>query len=353
MREEFAMLFHKPTRPSIGFSARLSFSLSLRPVAVLSFVVLGLFCPSIYGQGGVGSFSLKIRVTDSVTETAIEQVRVELLKFPAGVVQVGFSDASGLIDFSGLQPDTYTIRGSKQGFLEGEVQVDVRRGEFSKSVSLRLEKARQSGPDLSSGVVSARALAIPEAAQKEFLQGSKLLQQEKNPKKAIPYFRRAVELFPNYFEAYFLLGMSHLQLNEQSEAQHAFSRAMALNPESLAPYYPMAMSLFSQKRYAEEEVLLLKAVALDKEGWQWPFELARCSAAQDQWAKALEYAQRTINLPTVPPKAHILLADIYSGTGKNDMAVAELKRFLELDPASTYAPRVKKELERLTADRPH
>ena len=267
------MLSRKRAGMSSRFHSYLFLRFSLRSAApVLWLIILGVFAPSIRAQGAVGSFSLKVRVTDSSTEAAIEQVRVELLKFPAGVVQVGFSDSSGLIDFSGLQPDTYVVRGSKHGFIDGEAQVDVRRGESNKSVSLRLEKARPPGSDLPGVVVNAKSLAIPEAAQKEFAQGSKLLQQDKSPRKAIPHFRRAVELFPGYFDAHVLLGLSHVQLSEQSEAQNALSNAMTLDPTSLAPYYPMAMSLFSQKRYAEEEVLLLKALAMDKGGWQWPFE---------------------------------------------------------------------------------
>ncbi len=46
----------------------------------------------------------------------------------------------------------------------------------------------------------------------------------------------------------------------------------------------------------------------------------------------------------VPPKVHLLLADIYANSNKPHEAIAELERFAKLDPKSAYMDRVREVL---------
>jgi tetratricopeptide (TPR) repeat protein len=111
-----------------------------------------------------------------------------------------------------------------------------------------------------------------------------------------------------------------------------------------APYYALAVLMFGQQRYAEEKELLLEAQKLDATDWRWPFELARCDAQQGQWDSALRYGLAASGSVNVPPKVHLLLADIYSNSNKPREAVAELELFAKLDPKSSYMGRVREVL---------
>ncbi|MGH9424891.1 MAG: tetratricopeptide repeat protein, partial [Terriglobia bacterium] len=304
--------------------------------------------PDAAAQGGTGAAaSLRVRITDSTAEVPIERARVELMKFPDGVMQQLFSDASGLVEFFGLGAQSYVVRATRPGYLDAELRLDVRRGEVSKSANLQMQRMPVEGNAPSAGNVTVGSLSIPDSALREFQQGAKLLNSEKNPRDSVVHLSRAIEISPDYSEAHFLLGMAYLQLNSASEAEKALRKAISLQPKLATPYYPLAMLLFGQKRYVEEEELLVEGAKLDSRDWKWPFEIARCKAQRGQWEDALRYAKEAVRLAGAPSKVHLLLADIYSNSGRPWEAVSELELFVHLDPQSPYVRRVQEVLPTL------
>ncbi len=322
------------------------------PLWVATWTLLVLFqivlrAPAARGQVGSSAASLRVRVTDSLAETPIERARVELMKFPDGVMQQGFSDSSGSLEFSGLAAQTYVLRATKHGYLDAELQVDVRRGEFARSVGLSMQRTQAERNEPAQGSVAARNLSIPDAALREFQLGAKFLNTEKNLSKSIVHFQRAIELYPDYSDAYFLLGTAQMQLNDAKAAETSLRKAIALDAHRTGPYYPLSMLLFGQRRFNDEEELLLSAQKQDAADWRWPFELARCHAQQSRWDRALQYGLAATGIANAPSKVHLLLADIYANSDKPREAVAELELFAQLDPQSAYMARVREVLPAL------
>jgi len=308
------------------------------------------FVGSAHGQGQVPPVDITVRVTDAENEQPIDRAKIELLRFPEGVVQMAFVDSSGQILFSGLPPQSYNLRASKSGYETTDIRVDIRRGETFKNVDVRMQAVRSGAPG-AAGVVSTRMLSIPAPALKEFQKGVEFLNNKKNPKRSLDHLREAIQLYPDYYEAYFVLGMALLQLNSNSEAQSALEKAIEINPQFIDPYYPLSVLLATQRQYDEAERFLLKAMELDPKDWKWPFELARCHANRGQWDKAMTYAEMAHTHPNPPPKIHILMADLYSGAGETAKAIEELEKFIKLDPKSPYVPRVKAALKQLQQDK--
>ena len=52
-------------------------------------------------------------------------------------------------------------------------------------------------------------------------------------------------------------------------------------------------------------------------------------------------------MSNAPPKVHLLMADLYSNTGKPDKAMEQSRNFEKLDPSSPYIPRVHQVLAEL------
>ena len=289
-----------------------------------------------------------VRVTSLENEQPLERVRVDLQRFPDEYIQEGFTDSVGRLEFQGLRaPAAYIVRAEKDGFRNTEVRFDLRRGESGREVSVQMVLLKAASTARSGAVSSVRALSIPPPASKEFQKGAQFLNQKKSPKAAIEHFQRAVAIYPDYFEAYFLLGMSFLQLNSPSQAQDALRHAIDLNPKFLEPYYPLATLLIGKQEYGEGQRLLRRAQELDPNDWRWPFELARSEAYQKQWDQALAYGQSVLKMSNAPPKVHLLMADLYSNTGKPGKAIEQLEEFEKLDPSSPYIPRVHEVLAEL------
>ena len=311
---------------------------------LLTICLLG-FPQSGVTQGSSHSGQVVVRIHDRISEEMLTQVRVQLMRFPDGVVGEQFSGSSGSVQFSGISVGAYTIRATLQGYEPGEAHVDFRNGDSTlQNVDISLTPRRREGSASPNGTIPVEALKIPENARKEFEHGSRLLNEKKDPSRSIAAFQRAIELYPGYADAYFLLGTAQMQANAASDAETSLRKAMALDAHMSAPYYPLALLLFGQRRYAEEEKLLFEAQKLDAADWRFPFELARCHAQQGWWESALRYGQMASASANVPPKIHLLLSDIYANSNRPREAVAELELFAKLDPTSPYMGRVREVL---------
>jgi tetratricopeptide (TPR) repeat protein len=239
----------------------------------------------------------------------------------------------------------YTIRATRQGYQPAEAHVDFRKGDATlQTVDILLMPLEQRGTGTPGGTISADDLKIPENAKKEFERGKRLFNEKKDPHESVGAFQRAIELYPEYSDAYFLLGTAQMQLKDAPAAEASLRKAIALDARRTAPYYPLAMLLFGQRRFDDEQELLLSAQKQDAADWRWPFELARCHAQQSHWDSALQYGLVATGNANAPSKLHLLLADIYSNSNKPREAVAELELFSQLDPQSTYMGRVREVL---------
>ena len=324
---------------------------SKRPLAHKTLAVALFITPfiaaSALGQTSTPTANVAVRVTEVGREQPIEQAKVELTRFPEGVLQMAFTDGTGRLEFSNLFPQPYILRISKPGYRTTEVSVDVRRGETAKSVNAQLQREQGDVSALTAGMVSARDLYIPKPALTAAQKGIQALNEKKDAQQAVRFFQEAVRLFPEYYEAYFMLGSAQMQLKAYDEAQQAFEKAIELNPQFVRPYYPLAVLLTSRKRHEDAERLLLRAIEMDGQNWEGPFELARSYANRQLWEKALHYGEMAHSRPNPATKVHLLMADLYSNTGQTDNAIMELEKFIRLDPNSSFLPKAKAALEQL------
>ncbi len=286
------------------------------------------------------------RVTDAQSGEQLNQVKLELVRFPDELAGTVFTDSSGRGSFQTVSPGAYYIRASLAGYWPAEIRVEPLRSQATYDAQMQLSRLElKSQPP--GGTLSARQLSIPETARKEFNQGVEFLNIKKDARQSIEHFENAVSAYANYYEAYFLLGMAHLATNSPDPAQTALRKAIELNAKFVDPYFPLAEVLVSQKKFDDAGRFLQAAMALDPDGWRWPFELAICYAKEGDWNKALNYGQMAKSRPNPPSKVHLLMADLYSNTGNPAGAVAELEEFEKLDPQSPYMARVREVLPQL------
>lgn len=320
-----------------------------RPQVATIAATIILICPFDFAQPTAAQVSdhlgkVLIRVRNRINEEGLAQVQIQLIRFPGEVVGEQFTGSDGSVQFSGLSVGAFTVRASRQGYQPGDAHIDLHNGDSTvQNIEISLMPRKQEPNDMR-GTISANALKVPDNARKEFERGSQLLNEKKDFNRSIAAFRRAVERFPGYAQAFFLMGTAQIQINDASAAEASLRKAIELDPHMTAPYYALAVLMFGQRRYAEEKEFLLEAQKLDAADWRWPFELARCDAQQGQWESALRYGLAARGNVNAPPKVHLLLADIYANSNRPQEAVAELELFAQLDPKSSYMERVREVL---------
>jgi tetratricopeptide (TPR) repeat protein len=305
----------------------------------------------LHGLLGFSSFacaqvSLAVRITDQDTGSALEYVRVEVVLFPNSIVHMDFTNSSGTVEFLNVKKLQYVLRATKDGYQPYQETIDLSAQITSATVPVRMQKTPAKA-EPAGGVVSARVLAIPEPARKEFKTGLDMMGDRNDPEGSIGHFQKAIDAFPNYYEAYYTLGMAQLKIGDASGGEASLRKAIEIHPRFLDPYYPLSELLIRQQHFDEAEILLLTPFQEDQESWQWPYELGMCYGKMSQWDKGITMTRLALGRKNAPTKIRLLLADLYSNMGETSKAIAELETFLIEDPESPMTTRVNEVLKQL------
>ena len=199
-------------------------------------------------------------------------IRVQLQDDTGNLVSERSPDQNGRVTFNvqarGRSPSvTFRVRvigpDTEEAIVDG---VDVFRGERALDVTLRrkdssTESKVAAGPS-SDALVSLNRLQVPDNARKELDKGNDALQQG-NLAGAEPHFRKAIDLFPSYDQAYNNLGVVLASTGRAEQARQAFDKAIALNDKFARAYVNLGRLDIQEKRYEEADASLHKSLQAD------------------------------------------------------------------------------------------
>ena len=137
------------------------------------------------------------------------------------------------------------------------------------------------------------------AAEKAFVEGSRAQQAKQLPEAGTAY-RRATQLDPGYFEAYYNLGVVSVQSGNFSQALAAYETALAIQPDSHDARFNFALALrqanFPVDAANELEKVLTKSPNDPNAIWAH-YALGSLYAEQlRQTARAREHYQKVLEL---------------------------------------------------------
>ena len=66
---------------------------------------------------------------------------------------------------------------------------------------------------------------------------------------ALTWLNQAIKIQPDFFEAYFLLGVVHMELGRLDEAVEALERAIRLNPDDTNPHLKLGLAYIAQNNW--------------------------------------------------------------------------------------------------------
>ena len=245
----------------------------------------------------------------------------------------------GRFRFKKLDPGLYTVI----VFLPG-------RGEVRRTVAVTPSHADEKGrvevtiPFQPSGseieaaaTVSAKALAVPKAAQAEYRKAQKKLGR-RDTQGAIEHLKRAVEIAPGYVSAWNELGTIAYREQRYEDAERYFRTALEHEPGAYSPTVNLGGVLLTLKRYKEALKYNQYAVRVR------PGEALPNSQLGLNWAylgdedKALEYLKKAKQIdPNHFSQPQLMLAKLYARRGEAKRALEELEDFLARHPDSPNA----------------
>ena len=155
---------------------------------------------------------------------------------------------------------------------------------------------------------------------------------------ALAAFHKALQLQPDYADAYFKLGRMNAGNNNLPEAIHAYRQALIVKPDEPAYLDALGMALVDSGNFEEGAKILDRVLALDKQNPHTYSYLGNLYAVQLlQPAKALPYFRELITLEPDFPNGYINLGNTYALLNKHEEAVKYYNMELAIRPRSLEA----------------
>jgi tetratricopeptide (TPR) repeat protein len=263
-------------------------------------------------------------------------VRVDVRSIGGGEIATTFTDPSGHFEVPAHGSRSVILTVEKQGFEPAEQQVDPALA-GSTPVIIALRKTRATSVDRAGYKVSVNELKVPGKARREFEKGLEHLQKQ-DVEGGLEHFKAATKAFPDYYEAYYQIGLADMKLLRRSDAEQALEKAIDLSGgRSAEPQVALGGLLCDQKAYPEAERVLRRAIEVDRDSWTGHFFLGQALFGENRLAEAEKSAREVLMRRSDVPSVYVLLANIHIRKREYALAVKNLDTYLSMKPDGPIA----------------
>jgi tetratricopeptide (TPR) repeat protein len=217
---------------------------------------------------------------------------------------------------------------------------------FSSSVCQSQTDARATR---SNYVVSVQELKMAAKGRAAFDKGSQMLQKG-DTAQSIPYLQQAIAQYPEHYMAYYDLGVAHLRLAHQAEAEQAFQKAIDLTKGNFAlPQFGLGAILCQKMEFLQAETLLQRALELEPGSEVGKYYLGWAQFGLDRLIEAQRTVEQALLRNANLSQFYFLLARIHIRQHNLPAALKDLESYLKLDPhrqdVQTLAERIRRDIE--------
>ena len=105
---------------------------------------------------------------------------------------------------------------------------------------------------------------VPEPARREYERGAALLQKTEQRKQGLETLKKAIDLFPAYFDALELLGTEYVKQQEYEPAIPVLTKAIEVNRRSYQSLYGLSVAQYNLKQLPEAIESMRRAITLNQ-----------------------------------------------------------------------------------------
>ena len=301
-------------------------------------------------KSGVRSTIAGSVLIDGETQPAA-RVRVNVRALTGGAVATTFTDSSGRFEAPAEGAGSVILAVQEQGYEPVEQRVDVGFA-GTPGVVITLRKLRRAPVDREGYTVSLRELKVPDKARRAYAKGVERL-QKKDIEGSLDRFKEATHAFPDYYEAYYQIGLANLELRRGDEAEQALQRAIDLSGGGYAdPQFALGALLCDRQEYSEAERVLRRAIEVDANSWKGHLFLGQALFGQNRLEEAEKSGREVLLRRSDVPSVHLLLANIHIRRQEYILGIKDLDTFLSMKPAgpsSDQARAVRDAAERIAS----
>lgn len=328
---------------------------------LLLFTLAAAAAPETHAQG----HSIRGKVRSSAGGN-IARATVSL-ELNGAMVDQTVTNNEGDFSFTGLGGTSYVVVVSAPDYNSGSERVEfVRTAAADQPGELRMVEVTLNARG---GVRPPRAglnfvQNVPKAARDAFESAMKLSRENRVPE-AVAAYENAIKIFPDYFDARFVLANQFIQQNKLAEAIAQLEETRRINGRDDRVYHLFGIVMMRQGKYAvaarifseaarlspsDQQYLILEGTALVDQAAT--IDPKRSQAAADERNFALTKAEESLL------KAHGLggkklaevhrqLARLYEKRGERARAADELEQYLRKSPDLKNAAAIREAVKQL------
>jgi tetratricopeptide (TPR) repeat protein len=193
-------------------------------------------------------------------------------------------------------------------------------------------KSDAAGADNFAPSVSVRELRIPEKARGLYNKGTARIAAQ-DWAGSIPEFRRAVAAYPDFYEAYYKIGIAELELQMAGEAEAAFRKSIELSEGRFAPaLFALGLTLGNAKQCDEAMDFIRAGLTLEPTNARGHFTMAWVLYSAERVVEAEKSGRQAVLYAPDFAMARLLLAQIHRRMGDLAGMVGDLDAYLRLEP---------------------
>jgi tetratricopeptide (TPR) repeat protein len=182
---------------------------------------------------------------------------------------------------------------------------------------------------------------IPKNARKAFDEGRRR-RADRQLDKALESFTRAIDSYPDYFQALAERGELYIVKSQIPEAVQDFQQALKLNEEYAPTLRGLGYCNLEQQKFSEAVQYLQRAIAVDPSVADTHLFFGIASLALNNRDAAKQALQEALKIDSKSAvSAHVYLADIYTREERYKEAANELRIYLNARPDAPNAQRLK------------
>jgi Tfp pilus assembly protein PilF len=296
--------------------------------------------------GSLYEVSGQVRSADNKT---VENAMVKLETHSGALVDQITTDSMGRFRFARLRSGTYQLSVTAGHAVAQSQVVDINRSNPRPHLLFELvPESSNLAPPTRVGVIDVR---VPVEAKAAFDKGQAAVVEKKSDV-AISHFKKAIEIYPEYYDAHMSLGRMYMESNQWDKAEASFRQAMTVNPKGVRAMVSLGEVYRREKKYEQGEKVLVDALKIDNNSWESNFTLGRIYWERKDIVMAGKYVARTIELNPDVAEAHLLAGNIFIRAGLPANALVEYEEYLRLAPNGEFATQTQSLVEKLKKSLP-
>ena len=312
----------KKSLPRAGFL----FVLFVQMIAIVGAPVGKAQAPASEPNDGTISGTVLLRTSNRPAS----QVAVKLKSHVAGIFRSVLTDLEGHFEVRSLPCSTYEVVVDEPGYEPA--QTSARLDGASSKLVLYLNSPTTAQTARNNYTVSARELKISGKAQHEYKKGLECLTKQ-DLVGSVEHFTKAVQEFPEYYEALYHLGVAKTRQGQLEEAMQAFQKAIDMSGGRYAwADFGIGYLQYLEGKSEEAVTTIRRGLEVDAnsaDGYLFlGMALLRLNRLEEAEKSAREALLRNPNLA----QAYLVLSDSYGRRQEYLAQLQGLEAYLKLEP---------------------